>query len=32
METMKIYLREEKLNDFNQVESCIMKFISRALG
>jgi len=31
-ERMKIYLGEEKLNDINQVESSIMKFIRRALG
>jgi len=31
-ERMKIYLGEEKLNDINQVESSILKFIRRALG
>ena len=31
-ERMKIYLGEEKLNDINQVESSIMKFIRRTLG
>ena len=31
-ERMKIYLGEEKLNDINQVEVSILKFIRRALG